>query len=212
MRLRRRPVGDPSRQPCGSSARRSLPSAIWNPRDGVFAPVVDRGGAGRERTEEWLANLDERKVITSLLNMAVSRHAHRRGLKEDNERQHRFSFPPREGLSWSITWKPIHNTVSREVAGQRRGPKGEFWRHAAGYLTIPFLGNRFYLKVDPTWVFTVDGEQIMRGYLSHPVLVACVEGETWTNLHPGGRSVDRTLGQTWPSSRWRSESLAISEI
>jgi hypothetical protein len=131
--------------------------------DGVFAPVIDRERTGRERTEEWLEDPDDRKVITSLLNMAVSRHAHRRGLKEDNERQHRFFFPTKEGLPWSITWKPFHNTVAREVAGRRRGPKGEFWRHAAAYLTMTFLGNRFYLKIDPAWVFTIDGNQIMRG-------------------------------------------------
>jgi len=131
--------------------------------DGVFGPVIERDQAGRERTEEWLSDPDDRKVMTSLLNMAVSRHAYRHGLKEDDERQHRFFFPPKGGLPWSVTWKPFHNTVSREVAGRRRGPKGEFWRHAAAYLTMTFLGNRFYLKIDPTWVFTTDGEHIMRG-------------------------------------------------
>ncbi len=131
--------------------------------DGVFGPVIERDKAGRDRTEEWLSDPDDRKVITSLLNMAVSRHAHRHGLKEDNERQHRFFFPPKNGVPWSVTWKPFHNTVRREVAGRRRGPKGEFWRHAAAYLTMTFLGNRFYLMIDPTWVFTTDGEQIMRG-------------------------------------------------
>jgi len=39
----------------------------------------------------------------------------------------------------------------------------EFWRHAAAYLAMTFLGNRFYLKIDPTWVFTTDGEHVMRG-------------------------------------------------
>ncbi|MGH9461419.1 MAG: toll/interleukin-1 receptor domain-containing protein, partial [Vicinamibacteria bacterium] len=92
--------------------------------DGVFAPVIERDKAGRDRTEEWLSDPDDRKVITSLLNMAVSRHAYRHGLKEDNERQHRFFFPPKDGLSWSVTWKPFHNKVPREVAGRRRGPKG----------------------------------------------------------------------------------------
>lgn len=131
--------------------------------DGVFAPVIERDKAGRDRTEEWLSDPDDRKVVTSLLNMAVSRHAHRHGLKEDSERQHRFFFPPKDGSAWSITWKPFRKTVPREVAGRRRGPMGEFWRHAAAYLTMTFLGNRFYLKIDPTWVFTTDGEQIMRG-------------------------------------------------
>jgi hypothetical protein len=131
--------------------------------DGVFGPVIERDKAGRDPTEEWLADPDDRKVITSLLNMAVSRHVYRHGLKEDNERRHRFFFPPREGKPWSITWKPFRKTVAREVAGRRSGPMGEFWRHAAAYLTMTFLGNRFYLKIDPTWVFTTDGDQIMRG-------------------------------------------------
>jgi hypothetical protein len=43
--------------------------------DSVLGPVIERDKAGRDRTEEWLSDPDDRKVITSLLNMAVSRHA-----------------------------------------------------------------------------------------------------------------------------------------
>ncbi|HLE20284.1 MAG TPA: toll/interleukin-1 receptor domain-containing protein [Vicinamibacteria bacterium] len=65
--------------------------------DSVLGAGVERDQAGRDRTEEWLSDPDDRKVITSLFNMAVSRHAHRQGLKEDHEKQHRFFFPPKDG-------------------------------------------------------------------------------------------------------------------
>lgn len=131
--------------------------------DSPCAPIIDRAQAARDRTEEWLSDPDDRRIVTSLLNMAVSRHAYRHSLKEDGERHFRFFFPSKDGSPWSITWTPFQNRVPREVAGRRKGPAGEFWRHAAAYIMMTFLGNRFYLKIDPTWVFTTDGEHIMRG-------------------------------------------------
>jgi hypothetical protein len=56
-------------------------------------------------------------------------------------------------------------TRSREVAGPRYDDHGKvvFWRHAAAYLRMMFLATRYYLHVDPTWVFTRDGVDILRG-------------------------------------------------
>src|SRR5439155_22510063 len=99
--------------------------------DNVFGPLIKR--ATRERTDEWLSDPEDRKVITSLLNMAVSRHAYRIGLREDGERPHRYFFVSKDGLPRSLIWKPFRNTAYREVVGERRSPMGEFWRHAAAY-------------------------------------------------------------------------------
>lgn len=135
---------------------------LENP-DSVFASVIQASDVAQDRTSEWLLDPDDRKIVTSLLNMAVSRHVHRRGLKEDPQKLYRYYFPPKDGGSWSVTWKPFRTTRPREVAGKRSGPRGEFWRHAAAYLNMAFLGGRFFLKIDSTWVFTSDGETIIRG-------------------------------------------------
>lgn len=131
--------------------------------ESIFAPVIEASDAGHDRTNEWLIDSDDRKIVSSLLNMAVSRHVHRRGLKQDPEKAHRYYFPAKDGGSRFVTWKPFRMTRQREVAGKRSGAKGEFWRHAAAYFTMTFLGGSFFLKIDSTWVFTTDGETIIRG-------------------------------------------------
>lgn len=133
--------------------------------DGVFSPVIDETHATSDPIADWLQDSDDRLIVTSLLNMALSRHAYRHALQEDPERPHRFYFTPREGGSRSITWKPFRTTRSREVAGPRHDDAGNvvFWRHAAAHLRMLFLAAHYYLHVDPTWVFTEDGEKILRG-------------------------------------------------
>ena len=38
-----------------------------------------------------------------------------------------------------------------------------FWRHLGAYLKVLFLGNKFYLHITPTWVFTEDGYRVKGG-------------------------------------------------
>jgi hypothetical protein len=38
-----------------------------------------------------------------------------------------------------------------------------FWRHLGAYLKLQFLANKFYLKIDPTWVITSEGQQVQAG-------------------------------------------------
>jgi len=51
--------------------------------DGPAAAIVDDGAAEEFAIKEYMVDEDQRRVAISLLNMAISRHAHRRGLTVD---------------------------------------------------------------------------------------------------------------------------------
>ncbi|MGH2376963.1 MAG: toll/interleukin-1 receptor domain-containing protein [Candidatus Limnocylindria bacterium] len=132
--------------------------------DGPFAPVVQRERAERFSTADLLADDDERRLVISLCNMALSRHAYRRGLVSDHGTIARFYFPPKDGGAHVITWRPFSNTSPRTVAKPcARDGHVRFWIHQGAYLQIVFLANKLYLKVRPTWVLTDDGVSVKTG-------------------------------------------------
>jgi hypothetical protein len=132
--------------------------------DGPLAGIIDCGAADDFATKAFMVDEDQRKLTISLLNMAVSRHAHRCGLAIDASKHNRFFFPPRNGGESVINWRPNRNKASRTVAKpMQRDEKTLFWRHLGAYLKIIYLADKLYLQIDPTWVLTEDGTTIKAG-------------------------------------------------
>jgi len=132
--------------------------------DESLAPVIDDDNVEMIPTTELLRDEDDRKLIISLLNMAISRHANRVGLVIDETKPGRFFFPPKDNGPNVITWIPKKTKASRTVAKPcSQGERVLFWRHMGAYLRMLFLANKFYLQITPTWVITEDGFKIKKG-------------------------------------------------
>ena len=139
-----------------------------------FATVIEEDGVAPEQTGDWLLDEDERNIITSLLNMALDRHAIRQGLVADGQRgKKRFFFMPKNGKEHTVTWVPLKNKAGRTVAKPCYTSDGEllFWRHLGAYLKMIYLADKFYLHLVPTWVLTEDGQQIRRGPRVGPLVI-----------------------------------------
>lgn len=132
--------------------------------DGPFTPVIQDDKIDSILVKELLQDEDNRKIIMSLLNMAITRHANKVGLVIDDTKEGRFFFPPKDGGPNTITWTPLKKRDSRVVA-KPCAQDGQvlFWRHYGAYLRMLFLANNFYLKITPTWVFTEDGHRVKGG-------------------------------------------------
>jgi hypothetical protein len=132
--------------------------------DGPLASVVDDDNVEAIPATELAQDEDDRRLLVSLLNMAIARHAGRTGLIIDSTKQGRFYFPPKGGEANVVTWRPLKRRSRRTVA-KPATKDGEvlFWRHLGAYLGMLFLANKFYLKVTPTWVITEDGERVRGG-------------------------------------------------
>jgi len=129
-----------------------------------FTSVIEEHGIEAIETAELIKDEDNRRLVVSLLNMAIDRHAHHLGLVIDNTKPRRFFFPPKDDGPNVVSWKPIKNQAARTVAKPCiKNGQVQFWRHLGAYLKTLFLVNRFYLQIIPTWVFTEDGFRVKTG-------------------------------------------------
>jgi hypothetical protein len=132
--------------------------------DGPLAGVIEDENIKNVASREMLRDENDRKVVMSLLNMAVSRHCGKVGLIIDETKPGRFFFPPRDGGPNTITWRPGRTKTRRTVAKPcMRNGQVLFWLHQGAYLEFLFLANALYLKITPTWVLTEDGFRVKTG-------------------------------------------------
>jgi hypothetical protein len=115
---------------------------------------------------DFISDEDERKILISLLNMSIRRHATRVGLTIDNTRKNgdRIFFPPVNNGENIIKWIPNKKTATRTVAKPcYKDGNLSFWIHHAAYIKIMYLADRFYVHIEPTWVITEDGFKVKGG-------------------------------------------------
>lgn len=126
--------------------------------EGVLAPVIDENTVEVIDIASFIRDEDLRKLVISLLNMAISRHLARAGLVIDDDKRGRFFFPDREGAARTITWTPRKNRAMRTVAKPVvKDDRVLFWRNLGAYAQVIFLANSVYIQILPTWVITTDG-------------------------------------------------------
>jgi hypothetical protein len=121
--------------------------------------VIDDSTVETLDVTRFSADDDQRRIVTSLLNMALSRHMWRAGLVADDSKHQRFFFPSQDDKERQITWVPLKKKATRTVAKpvQGVGPRAGFWRHLGAYVDLLWLVNRYYIRISPTWVITTDG-------------------------------------------------------
>jgi transcriptional regulator with XRE-family HTH domain len=126
--------------------------------EGSLAAVIDENTVEVIDMASFVRHEDLRKLVISLLNMAISRHLGRAGLVIDEEKQGRFFFADRDGQARIITWTPRKKKAVRTVAKPVvKDDRVLFWRNLGAYVQVIFLANHFYIQVLPTWVITTDG-------------------------------------------------------
>lgn len=91
--------------------------------DGPLACVVDENDIETLDVARLTRDEDLRNLVLSLLNMALSRHIGRSGLVIDEEKQHRYFFPSKDGAANTVTWTP--RKKSRTNRRETRNERGE---------------------------------------------------------------------------------------
>jgi transcriptional regulator with XRE-family HTH domain len=126
--------------------------------DGPLSSIIDENEIEILDLPTFLRDEELRKIVISLINMALSRHLIRAGLEADDGRQGRFFFPAKEERTHVITWTPRRRKATRTVAKPvLQNGKVMYWRHLGAYVETIFLASRMYVKVEPTWVISKDG-------------------------------------------------------
>jgi hypothetical protein len=81
-----------------------------------LAPIVDADACDEYDVRDFLTDEDERRIVLSLINMAIDRHASRQGLAIDPTQAHRYFFPSDDGKPRVIPWRPLKKRAQRTVA------------------------------------------------------------------------------------------------
>lgn len=124
-----------------------------------FFDIVEEDLVEEFSTTDFLRDENERNYVTSLLNMAISRHMKKVGLEIDDGKRGRYFFPALGGKENVITWTPFKNKTNRRVAKPCLDKEGNisFWIHHGAYVNCLFLANNYFVQIEPTWVVSDDG-------------------------------------------------------
>jgi hypothetical protein len=107
--------------------------------------------------ESWASDDDKVRWLIALLNGVLKNRMGKIGIRKDSKG--RFYFKANADGS-PRKWANAGDR-EREVAAKKISVDGKshFYVHAAAHLKFEKLGSRFFIKLEPTYTFTEDGER-----------------------------------------------------
>ena len=126
-----------------------------------------------ETRAAWLFDSDKSIWLMDLLNKSLASHLSKLAMKRD--KKGRFFFRPdrnEAGTEINRLWQN-GNDRPREVAAKKKNDrtKATFWVHHAATVKFRRFGSKFFLSIEPTYVFTTNGETLLEGDLMGKLVV-----------------------------------------
>ena len=113
--------------------------------------------------DEFLASPDGENRFIKLLNKSLKTHLIKSGLIVDDRRKRAY-YPRTEEGDRVITYQARVKKATRTVVRARYGSNKEkvrYWEHKAFYYAIKRFGDQWGLFIEPTYVFSLNGEKDM---------------------------------------------------
>jgi hypothetical protein len=122
----------------------------------VLRQAVDIATVQPTSPETWIGDDDKLRWLMALLNGALKNRLGRVGIRKDIKG--RFYFKANTDGTARKWTNP--GDREREVAAKKLSADGKshFYVHAAAYIKCEKLGDRFFVKIEPTYTFTEDGD------------------------------------------------------
>lgn len=123
--------------------------------------VINVDSIRNEASRDWMVNPQRATWWIALINHSLTSYLSKLALKRDEKG--RFFFRPNKDGSDRI-WQN-RTDRPRTVAAKKTNPidHGIFWVHHAARIQFRRLGDRFFLIIEPTYLFTSDGEHPLGG-------------------------------------------------
>lgn len=123
--------------------------------------VLDLNSIQKTSSRDWIVDPERSNWWMDLLNQSLTTHLSKLAIKRDEKG--RFFFRPNKDGTDRI-WRN-KNDRARTVAAKKRNvlDGSTFWVHHAARLRFRLLGNRYFLVIEPTYLFTSDGEHPLGG-------------------------------------------------
>ena len=117
----------------------------------------------------WMDDPDHWRWFIDLMHKSLRAHIGGLPIRRDDHGRY-FFRPNKDGTTrkWQNGSDP-----EREVAAFKRGQDDAsgFWVHQAADLRFQTLGDQIYLLIDPSYVFTVDGNESLPGMKVGPLSI-----------------------------------------
>jgi hypothetical protein len=137
---------------------------LSNPK-GPFWNEIETSSIQKEDITGWLNDTDKQRIVINLLNKEIRFLADRIGLLREEYRRQKFYYSC-DGESRTETWSPRYRTSSTLTVAQRMWAnqlgRYIFW-HISVMARFRYIGNRLFLRLDPTLLITTDGRRAVFG-------------------------------------------------
>jgi len=128
-------------------------------QDRSLRNVIDVGTVEEDSLNDWLLDIDRSRYLVDLLRRCLIGHAAKLGIWQDKKK--RFYFRPDKGKTRCLA---TPGDRGRTVAAEKKNANDEpFWVHYGVRMRFRRLANSFFLCVDPIFIFTVDGTNLIEG-------------------------------------------------
>lgn len=111
--------------------------------------------------DEYLAGPEGERRFVQLLNDSLKSHFHRTGLIVDVHKKRAYYPKTAEGervISYQARFKKAKRTVARPRYSANK-EKVKYWEHKAFHYSIRKFGDSWGIIIEPTYVFTLNGEK-----------------------------------------------------
>lgn len=127
--------------------------------DNSFSSLVQRERVAQAGVAEWIARPDRWRWFVELLNDSLRRHLSTCGVGYDRDHE-RYYFLPQKTDNGTVFLRWGAGAKRWVVRAPDPGRQG-YWVHQAARLRFETLGDRLYLAIEPSWLFTTDGRTLV---------------------------------------------------
>ena len=128
-----------------------------------FSNLVYQNEVIAESIENWLENPDKRRILISLMNFEIIGKGMERGMWYNGKTKKLFfhSDGQKRSVSWPSKYRASKRTVANQVYASQL--KAKVFLHPSIHATFLDMGEKFFLRINPTFVITTDGQKVISG-------------------------------------------------
>lgn len=130
--------------------------------DNRFKKAIELDGVSSHAAHSWRSDPVRWNMYVQLLNKCLKQHCYSLGLRRELRGRY-FFLPARDGGKRRHGRRTVAAPKHNEITNQT------FWVHHGAWLQFQTLGDRLFLLIEPSYVFTSDGRESLRGKIVGPL-------------------------------------------
>ena len=147
--------------PCIVSANVLYTTSNIDNEGNPLRQAVAAGNVSDVEVDFWFKNDDNKRLLTTLLNLQANRLCEELGLSYDKTGK-KYYGDINIVTDQYIYWIPnVPQGRRKLIIPYEKDGRTYFYRHRALKLSFHVLGRRVFLQVDPSWTFTSDGSTVI---------------------------------------------------